>query len=98
MDSDAILALSPFALLSLFVTLCMFVKVSDKYFMGSIYTAPIVAKIISGIGFIGFWTYVGLCADYIPNSYNLEFNGWIAFGILGVSTVILAATGVYKEE
>lgn len=91
------LGLIPFAALHIFLIACMIVKFSENHYMAAIYNSSMVAKAISGIGMIGWWIYCALCADWIANSFNLEFNGWVGFGITAALMGILA-TGDWGPE
>lgn len=91
------LGLLPFLLLHVFLVACMIKKFSPQYYMHSIYTAPKWAKLLSFVGIGGWWVYCALCADWIRNSYNLEFNGWIGFAITG-ATMLVLTTGDWGEE
>lgn len=95
---ESVLAISSFIALSIFVVVCMFKKISDKFMMGAIYSAPLWAKVTSVIGYLGFFFYVALCADWIVlPGVTLEFDGRIAFGILALATAIPVAAGKYQE-
>jgi hypothetical protein len=91
MDIEGLVALAPFALLSLAVLIGMFVRLSKQYLFASIFTAKPLAK-VGAVALIGaFWKVI---ADLINLKYDFAIGtGFGLMALLAGALVALVLSG-----
>lgn len=85
-----------FALVMLLAVVCMFYPLQQTFIGWQIYTAPLWSKIVTGVGFAGFWIYA-----YKIHKSETEFtmgSGFLLFALMGIGLVLMASNGEYREE
>jgi hypothetical protein len=87
MEMSEMLAMSPFAILSLAVFIGMFKRLARGYLFADIYESKKYAKVLATIGIAGFWFVIAQVVNL-----KMEFTmgtGFLCLALLGGALAIL---------